>query len=191
MIRLMGSCHTTKRGVTSSVNASFNAIGPIFRCTAGSRLTELTHEPVDIQALMEQYAAKLAPALTGNRNRLSLAGEPRRITIDAEVLRHIVDNLLSNACKFTVDGDIQLSWRHENATTIIQVRDSGCGIPPDYHQSIFEPFWQADMSLTREHGGHGLGLSITKRFIELLGGTISVFSDPGAGALFTVKIPWQ
>lgn len=152
---------------------------------------ELTQESIDIQALIEQCAAKLAPALAGNRNRLSLTGEPGMMTIDAEVLRHIVDNLLSNACKFTVDGDIQLSWRHENETFIIQVRDSGCGIPPDYQQLIFEPFWQADMSLTREHGGHGLGLSITKRFIELLGGSISVFSEPGTGSVFTVKIPWQ
>lgn len=152
---------------------------------------ELNQASVDIQALMAQCAAKLEPALVGNRNRLSLAGEPGMITIDTEVLRHIVDNLLSNACKFSVEGDIQLSWRYENEALIIQVRDSGCGIPPEYQSLIFEPFWQADMSLTREHGGHGLGLSITKRFIELLGGSISVFSEPGKGTLFTVKIPWQ
>lgn len=152
---------------------------------------ELNLEPVDIKTLMEQCAAKLAPSLANKRNRLSLEGEQGMISIDIEVLRHIVDNLLCNACKFTVDGDIRLSWRHEDASAIIQVRDSGCGIPTEYHQMIFEPFWQADMSLTREHGGHGLGLSITKRFIELLGGTIGVFSEPGTGALFTVKIPWQ
>ena len=136
---------------------------------------ELNQESIDIKALMEQCAAKLAPALTSNRNRLSLTGESGMMTIDTEVLRHIVDNLLSNACKFTVDGDLQLSWRHENASAIIQVRDNGCGIPTEHQHLIFEPFWQADMSLTREHGGHGLGLSITKRFIELLG----------------IKIPWQ
>lgn len=152
---------------------------------------ELTQEPIDIKVLMEQCAAKLEPALSGNRNRLSLAGESEIMMVDTEVLRHIVDNLLSNACKFTADGDIQLSWRHDDESAIIQVRDSGCGIPTEYQHLIFEPFWQADMSLTREHGGHGLGLSISKRFIELLGGTISVFSEQGRGALFTVKIPWQ
>lgn len=150
---------------------------------------ELTLEPFDIKLLMQECADKLEPALADNRNRLSLAGEHQVIIADAEVLRHIVNNLLSNACKFTADGDISLSWRQDEADLIIQVRDTGCGIPAKYQNQIYEPFWQADMTLTREHGGHGLGLSITKRFTELLGGTIHVSSQLNEGTLFTVKLP--
>ncbi|AEG00344.1 sensor histidine kinase [Methylomonas methanica] len=186
---LCRSFHANALARTQDLNELINKV--LIHGKLEASKVELNQTSVDIQTLMTQCAAKLKPALVGNRNRLSLAGEPGMITIDTEVLRHIVDNLLSNACKFTVEGDIQLSWRYENEALIIQIRDSGCGIPPEYQSLIFEPFWQADMSLTREHGGHGLGLSITKRFIELLGGSISVFSEPGKGALFTVKIPWQ
>lgn len=150
---------------------------------------ELSLQSIDIKLLVQECATKLAPVLANNRNHLSLSGNTIMIISDADVLRHIVENLLSNACKFTLDGDISLSWQQDASNLIIKVRDSGQGIPAQYHHHIFEAFWQADMSLTREHGGHGLGLSITKRFIELLGGSITVFSKIDQGSLFTVKIP--
>jgi signal transduction histidine kinase len=102
---------------------------------------------------------------------------------------HIINNLLSNACKFTVDGEITLDWWLDESGLTLQVADTGCGIPEQYHTKIFESFWQVDMSMGRKYGGTGLGLTVTKQFVELIGGDISVASCEGKGTIFMVKTP--
>lgn len=119
-------------------------------------------------------------------------GLPEVITSDPGRLRQVVTNLIGNAIKFTDRGGVQLVARFEpgNAPLIaLDIIDTGVGIPEKSLQKIFEPFTQADASVTRKFGGTGLGLTISKRFIEALGGTVSVTSTVNVGTTFTVTIP--
>jgi CheY-like chemotaxis protein len=112
---------------------------------------------------------------------------------DRSRLQQVLMNLVSNALKFTDSGEIAIEAhvRSSNDKTcglMIQVHDSGIGIPADKLPAIFEKFTQADESITRRFGGSGLGLSIARSLIELMGGDVVVESDPGAGSSFTVTL---
>src|SRR5213076_2766083 len=110
---------------------------------------------------------------------------------DPDRLQQVVWNLLSNAIKFTArGGKVQLQLSRVNSHVEISVSDTGRGIAPDFLPYVFERFRQADASLSREHGGLGLGLAIAKQLAELHGGTISAASGGiDRGATFTVKLP--
>jgi signal transduction histidine kinase/CheY-like chemotaxis protein/HPt (histidine-containing phosphotransfer) domain-containing protein len=119
--------------------------------------------------------------------RLSVRGDPVR-------LRQVVGNLVSNAVKFTERGSVTLSVRRTHETAAqhhlrFEVRDTGIGIPPESHGSLFKAFSQADASTTRLYGGTGLGLAISKRIIDLMSGKIGVDSERGHGATFWFEIP--
>jgi signal transduction histidine kinase len=103
-------------------------------------------------------------------------------------LRQILNNLAANAAKFTAEGSIALAARKGRDWVAFQVRDTGCGIPADKHDAIFAPFEQLQPGEDGAHG-MGLGLAIVKQLVDLLGGTITVESSPGAGATFTVTLP--
>ncbi|MGA2329140.1 MAG: two-component regulator propeller domain-containing protein [Bryobacteraceae bacterium] len=114
---------------------------------------------------------------------------PPRLRGDPTRLRQVVLNLLGNAVKFTSQGSVSLiaaleSESDETVALRISVVDTGIGIPPEKLRLIFEPFRQADGSITRNYGGTGLGLAISKRLVELLGGSIAVESRPGIGSTF-------
>ena len=101
-------------------------------------------------------------------------------------------NLLSNAIKFTPQGKrIHLTAYRENQELILEVRDEGIGIAPNKQLSVFDPFVQADTSVTRQYGGTGLGLSITKNMVEILGGYISLESTVNKGSVFRVYFPYK
>ena len=114
---------------------------------------------------------------------------------DSARLRQIILNLCSNAMKFTDEGGVHISITSESGeeddTEIVRiaVKDSGIGIPSDRLEDIFQKFVQADTSISRKYGGTGLGLTITKTLIEIMGGTISVESTLGEGSIFTVNLP--
>jgi PAS domain S-box-containing protein len=110
---------------------------------------------------------------------------------DAERLQQALANLLSNALKFTPDGGhIALRCVREANEIVIEVRDSGCGIAPEFLPYVFDRFRQADATTTRTHGGLGLGLAIARHMVELHGGAMQVQSDgAGAGAAFRVRLP--
>ena len=117
-------------------------------------------------------------------------GTPKYIRSDRSKLKQILMNLLSNAIKFTPNGKcIHLSAYHKNRDLVLEVKDEGIGIDPDKWRSIFEPFVQADTSVTRQYGGTGLGLSITKNMVEILGGYIRLESTIGKGSTFKVFVP--
>lgn len=119
---------------------------------------------------------------------------PDRLLIDAERLRQVINNLLLNAIKFTDKGDVRLqvslkALQGDVARIAFIVTDTGVGIPHEKQSTIFDPFVQVDSSLTRSYGGVGLGLTICRRIVELMGGTIGVESTPGKGSTFTFVIP--
>jgi len=118
---------------------------------------------------------------------------PARFDSDPARLRQIVTNLLGNAIKFTAAGTIRVGMRVEgpaqDARLLIAVRDSGIGIAADKIDHLFEPFAQADASISRRYGGTGLGLAISRRFARALGGDIRVESTEGVGSTFTVSLP--
>lgn len=145
--------------------------------------------PLDILPLMQACADKISPYLERKNNTFKLLGKECSVVSDAELLSHIINNLLSNACKFTVDGEITLNWWLDESGLTLQVTDTGCGIPEEFHKKIFDSFWQVDMSMSRKYGGTGLGLTVIKQFVELLAGDISVASSEGNGSNFTIRIP--
>lgn len=110
-----------------------------------------------------------------------------QVDADAELLSLVWNNLFSNAVKFTQPhGKVTLSLKTEGEFAVVQVTDTGCGIPPEVGAHIFEKFYQGDTSHAAQ--GNGLGLALVKRVIDIVGGDISVSSEVGKGSTFTVKI---
>jgi signal transduction histidine kinase len=116
---------------------------------------------------------------------------PIALHTDAEKLKRILQNLIDNAIKFTEKGLVTVAAELQPGRDRIDftVSDTGEGIAPDKVAEIFEIFRQLDSSVTRSHGGIGLGLYIVKQLTELLGGSISVQSEPGKGSAFTISLP--
>ncbi|NFV78780.1 hybrid sensor histidine kinase/response regulator [Magnetospirillum aberrantis] len=158
---------------------------------------ELERVPVDFHRLVDGVAQTLAPSASKKGFSLVNFVDP---AIPADVLgdpvriRQILFNLAGNAVKFTESGRVAIFA--EYAGTIdgrprvrVRVVDTGIGIATEAQRHLFHPFTQAESSTTRRFGGTGLGLSITRRLVELMGGTIAVFSQPGKGATFQVELP--
>ncbi|MBI1993088.1 MAG: HAMP domain-containing histidine kinase [Deltaproteobacteria bacterium] len=112
---------------------------------------------------------------------------------DGEKLKHILQNLINNAIKFTERGQVTVSARYNPRAKAVEfkVADTGIGIQKEMLPAIFEMFRQGDSSETRVHGGVGIGLYTVRKFTDLLGGTIEAASEPGKGSIFTVTIPCQ
>lgn len=126
----------------------------------------------------------------GLRLELSIAADvPELIVSDPQRICQILRNLLNNAIKFTAQGEIYLRIETDGEFIRIHVRDTGIGIDPGKQATIFEPFAQANSSITRRYGGTGLGLSIARNLAELLHGGLTVRSQPGSGSEFTLSIP--
>jgi two-component system sensor histidine kinase/response regulator len=148
--------------------------------------------PVDLRDLLDEGLRPLA--LRAHLKGLELAYEtdaavPARVATDPHRFQQILNNLVANAIKFTEIGEVVVSVATERAAGAdvelhVRVRDTGVGIPPDKHAGIFRAFEQADSSTTRRYGGTGLGLTISRRLVEMLGGRIWVESTPGAGSTF-------
>ncbi|MBE0425802.1 MAG: HAMP domain-containing histidine kinase [Nitrospirae bacterium] len=110
--------------------------------------------------------------------------------IDSEKLKLILSNILCNAIEFSSDeGRVELNVKRDGKHLVFSLRDYGIGFDMEDQNKIFERFRQLDTGMRRKHGGHGLGLSIIKDLIEILGGTISVVSSKGKGSVFTISIP--
>ena len=106
-------------------------------------------------------------------------------------LRQAMLNLMSNANKFTERGTITVNARQgqENGCDWITIADTGIGMTPEQVGKLFQEFSQADASTTRKYGGTGLGLAISRRFCQMMGGDITVESEPGRGSTFTIRLP--
>ena len=107
-------------------------------------------------------------------------------------LRQILLNLLSNACKFTKEGEVTLRARrvaNGGRWVELAVADSGIGMTAEQQGKLFEEFVQVDASTARRYGGTGLGLAITRKLARMMGGDVTVASEPGKGSVFTVRLP--
>lgn len=152
-------------------------------------------EDFDVPMMIASSVATVNPMIAKNRNTLEVICPADLGTMHSDLtkVRQILFNLLSNAAKFTDKGDIKLEVETKTAVSgdwvIFRVTDSGIGMDAEQLENLFQVFTQGDVSTTRKYGGTGLGLAITKRFCEMLGGTIEVESTVGAGTTFIVTLP--
>ena len=148
--------------------------------------------PVNIREFIERISTAQLPRATQQHLTLNVHIDPRLpISVETDPLRleQILVNLLSNAIKFTRQGHIDLEARWLESDWALRITDTGIGMGSEQLARLFTPFTQADNSTTRRYGGTGLGLTITRRLIELLGGSITVESTPGQGSCFEVRLP--
>lgn len=156
---------------------------------------EVHLESVDVRAFLDEVVATVHPLMETNQNELVLdaAEALGRALTDATKLRQVLFNLLSNAAKFTEQGRVILRARRAQGKRRewleLSVSDTGIGMTADQLEHVWEAFAQADASTTRAFGGTGLGLTISRSFCEMLGGSIDVESKPGAGTAFSLRLP--
>jgi PAS domain S-box-containing protein len=156
---------------------------------------ELYLETFDVEPMVRDVAATVQPLIAKNENALELkfGADLGAMHADLTKVRQVLFNLLSNASKFTHNGRITLEAHGEDPggkpTVVFHIRDTGIGMSADQVEKLFQPFTQADASTTRKYGGTGLGLVISRRFCQMMGGDITVESEPGQGATFTVRLP--
>ncbi|MBI4574021.1 MAG: HAMP domain-containing protein [candidate division NC10 bacterium] len=152
---------------------------------------ELSYAEYLVPQVAESVAVTVRPLAERKGLRLVVEVEPGLPEGygDAQRITQALLNLAGNAVKFTEAGEIRIRACRQDAAFLFQVADTGIGVPAEVLGQIFEPFRQADASVTREHGGVGLGLSIAKRFVEMHGGRIWVESAPGRGSLFAFSVP--
>ncbi|HPV71934.1 MAG TPA: PAS domain S-box protein [Smithellaceae bacterium] len=163
----------------------------------------LEHIPFDLGKLVEQTGDIMS--VRAHKKELELAcrvapGVPTKLMGDPTRLRQVLINFIGNAVKFTESGEVMLDVKltgpsavHTEQNTVdltFSVKDTGIGIPADKIHNIFERFTQADSSTTRKYGGTGLGLTISKSIVDLMGGTISVESKEGRGSIFSFTAPF-
>ncbi len=181
------------RGSGRHLLSVINDVLDISKIEAGRM--DLAVESFDLEPFVEAAASEARSQVEFNRNALRLDLHLRGAVMEADPgkVRQILMNLLSNAAKFTSDGMVTLgasvSGPDAGARLEFTVRDTGIGIPPEQRMRIFEAFTQADGSTTRKYGGTGLGLAITQRLCRLMGGDITVESEPDHGSAFTVTLP--
>ena len=158
-----------------------------------SGTVDLSVEAIDTDEFFYGLRDTLAPLASQGDNRLEIEVDPALGTFygDRQRLLQILLNLAGNACKFTTDGTISIRVAAGPAPDriAITIEDTGVGMTPEKLGKIFDPFVQVDDSAARRKQGSGLGLAITKKIIELLGGTITVESEPGVGSRFVVMLP--
>jgi len=156
---------------------------------------EIHYDDFDVPILIRNTTTSIQPLLLKNNNHLIVDCDPRLGGIHADMtrLRQVLLNVLSNACKFTKSGEIQVkvSRQHfeQGEYFCFTISDTGIGISPENIQKLFQPFNQADSSTTRQYGGTGLGLAISHRLCQMMGGEITVQSILGKGSTFTIYLP--
>ena len=155
---------------------------------------ELNPQSVQLAPLIDEVVGTARQLAEQNKNRLSVEApdDLGALTVDPMRLRQILLNLLSNACKFTKEGDVKLrAQRVADGRDWIElaVADSGIGMTAEQQAKLFEEFSQAAASTAQRFGGTGLGLAISRKLARMMGGDVTVASEPGKGSVFTVRLP--
>jgi PAS domain S-box-containing protein len=156
---------------------------------------DLFLESFGISRVVEDVVSTVRPLVEKNANTLQVhcAADLGTMHADLTKVRQSLFNLLSNACKFTENGTIILEASRELLGGVdwikFSVNDTGIGMDPEQMDKLFQPFVQGDASTSRKFGGTGLGMTITHRFCQMMGGEISAVSEPGRGTTFTIRLP--
>jgi len=155
---------------------------------------ELNSQTVQLAPLIEEVIGTARQLADQNKNRLTteVPHSLGSLTVDPMRLRQVLFNLLSNACKFTKEGEVKLRARRvRNGRDWIEVSvsDTGIGMTAEQQAKLFEEFSQADKTTAQRFGGTGLGLAITRKLARMMGGDVMVASEPGKGSVFTVRLP--
>ena len=155
---------------------------------------ELTSQTVQLAPLIDEVIETARQLAEQNKNSLAVEAQENlgTITLDPMRLRQILLNLLSNACKFTKQGEVKLRARRvRNGRDWIEmaVADTGIGMTAEQQSNLFEEFSQADRTTAQRFGGTGLGLAIARKLARMMGGDVTVTSEPGKGSVFTVRLP--
>jgi signal transduction histidine kinase len=156
---------------------------------------ELKIERLELAGAIEESINMIRPLAQKNGNEVSARYAPNLgpIFVDVTKFRQSLVNLLSNACKFTHNGKVVLhvssGWEKGRNWFYLSVHDNGIGIAPEQRAKLFRPFSQLDASSTRKFGGAGLGLIISQKFCQMMGGEITVESELGKGSIFTIRLP--
>lgn len=180
----------TIRVATSSLLHLLNDILDAAKLERG--LVELMAINFSLPETLQQVVATLRPGAQKKELALKLEYDPELGEFyrgDEPRLRQVLLNILGNAIKFTLAGEVSVKATREDGQVCIRIRDTGIGIPRDRLSAIFDPFTQGDATMTRQFGGTGLGTTISKQLVELMGGSILVDSREGEGSEFTIKIP--
>ena len=152
---------------------------------------ELRNAPTTLLAVFNEVAETVRVGAAENGNTFKAICDPEigLAYLDPLRLRQCMLNLTSNAAKFTKNGRVTLAMRAvEGDAFVVEVSDTGIGMSEETVARLFQPFVQADASVTRQYGGTGLGLAITKQLLDAMGGTVSVTSEPGRGSTFTITL---
>ncbi len=155
---------------------------------------ELNPQTVQLAPLIEEVIGTARQLAEQNKNHLlnEVQEDLGTLAVDPLRLRQVLLNLLSNACKFTKEGEVALRGRRvSNGGHWIElsISDTGIGMTPEQQAKLFEEFTQADATTAQRFGGTGLGLAITRKLARMMGGDVTVTSEPGKGSVFTVRLP--
>jgi len=173
--------------------ALINDILDLSKIEAGKM--DLFIETFDLNTLITEVAATVHPMVEKNGNTLHVqkSSDLGVMRADQIKVRQGLFNLLSNAAKFTQEGSITLDAERQRMDSrewiVFKVSDTGIGLSPEQIVKLFQDFTQADPSTTRKFGGTGLGLALTRRFCQMMGGDVTLRSIPGKGSVFTIKLP--
>jgi signal transduction histidine kinase/DNA-binding response OmpR family regulator len=155
---------------------------------------ELNPEPVNLARLIDEVIGTAGQLAEKNQNRLIVEAQENvgALTADSMRLKQILLNLLSNACKFTKEGEVALRVRKVadgRDWVELAVADTGIGLTAEQQAKLFQEFTQADSLTARRYGGTGLGLALSRKLARMMGGDVTVTSEPGKGSVFTVRLP--
>jgi signal transduction histidine kinase len=183
------------RRVNAAGNHLLNLINEVLdlsKIEAGK--LDLNPEPVNLARLIDEVVGTAGQLAEKNNNRLVIEAQDNvgAITTDPMRLKQILLNLLSNACKFTKEGEVALRMRKVadgRAWVELAVADTGIGLTAEQQAKLFQDFTQADSLTARRYGGTGLGLALSRKLARMMGGDVTVTSESGKGSVFTVRLP--
>ena len=182
--RFAGLIEESGRHLLDTLNAVLN----LSKLEAGE--AQLAPETVDLAVQVEELAQQFRPRADDAAVDLRVEANPVPAWANEGGLQVVLRNLVSNAIKYTEEGgQVQVRTRRDDETSVLEVEDTGIGMDPEQVPTLFGPFRQASEGTSREYEGTGLGLAVTKRVVNQMGGTIEVETEPGVGTCFTVRLP--